>query len=247
MVDFVMRGNSPSHSPVPHSSPPVCLLLPLLRVHPFPSLRSAFGLSFFFLFVIFFFPLTVSLSRYMGPSPSFLTCAHHTLLPLTNMRHMPVHFSFSFSFHLLTASPSCSPLHHITLCHVPPCRIALCLCHVLPCHVAPSPHVAHHIVPSTCIAHRIMPSPRTPVATHLHHALCIATVVSPCCITFVLPCCVAFASPCCIAFMSSHHSPYRAPSPSLCYSGMSPCRAALHATLSSDLGRSGGDRVRVRR
>ena len=281
-VDFVTCGNSQVVLPRPtvHHPPalppprydaapslphlgvrlsPLLPLLPLLplpllpRVCLFPSLHSAFGGVFFFSSSFFLFPLTMSLSRYMGPPPllanaragcpPFFTRARRTLLLLTNARRMPVRFFFFFFFSFSFADcltlpfpPPSRPLRRVTHRHALPVMSR-------PRHASPVVSHPRHVSPIAshpCHASPVTSRPRHahPVVSRFRHTSHVATVM--------LPCCIAFVSPCCIAFASSRHSSYRVPPPPPSYSGMSPHRAALRATLGLDLGGIGGDRVRVR-
>ena len=151
-----------------------CTLLPAY-ILGYTAASFPYGSSFSFFFSSPFFsllPLTISLlsAGIWGPlllanaragCPPFFTRACCALLQLT-----PVcSFAFSFSFHSLTAAPSCPPLCHASpmsrriaplsritpvasrLCHTPPSsRVTLSL------HVAPLSHIA-------------------PVASHPYHAL----------------------------------------------------------------------------
>ena len=88
-------------------------------------MRGLFLVRFSFLFFFsFLFSLPADFQQVYGTRlslasaragcpPSF-TCARRTLLPLTNARHTPVRFFFTFPSHSLTASPSCSPLRRVT-------------------------------------------------------------------------------------------------------------------------------------
>ena len=158
-------------------------------------------------------------------------------------------FFFSFSFADAPFShmtPSCLPLRlaspsprvalvasppfatrHVALSrrlrHASRCRVAF----ALPCHLRPA------APPSPC---RV--------------ALSRRPAVSRCRVTLALPRRVTLTLPRRAAFASSRHLPYCVPSPSPRCSGVTPRCATLRtlrATLGSDLGGNGGDRVRVRR
>ena len=179
--------------PTVHHPPAPLLPLPLPLVRPFPSLHSAFNLFVFLLFIFSFFLLTMSLSRYLGPPllcwqmrgwvvPSFFMHAHRALLPLTDARRMLVCFSFLSPFHLLTASPSCSPIHHVTLCHALPCHIVPSPCITLSCH-AFAMHTLLHRTFATC-------RPSCHTFAMCHPSCCAFTTRHLLCRAFVAQCSV---------------------------------------------------------
>ena len=146
-----------------------------------------YGLSFSFFFSSPFFsllPLTISLlsAGIWGPlllanaragCPPFFTRTCCALLQLTPVRL----FAFSFSFHSLTATPSCPPLCHASPMsrHVAPLSrvapVTLRLCHTPPSScVTPSLHVAP--------LSRIAPLHTSRLVTR-RHRICPSRTASP--------------------------------------------------------------------
>jgi hypothetical protein len=129
----------------------------------------------FFLLFFSLLPLTISLLFSQQVYGTFLSLANVracccAVFSPTNARCTPVRFFFlSFSFHSLTAAPSCPSLHHMSLLLHPP----IATCHLRPHHVVPSSHVA----PAALHICHVLSLSHTPFVTHRSHPVMLPSCV----------------------------------------------------------------------